>query len=388
MKFLSFFDKARRPEKPSVRGGVFRAVALKISGQMKSGVTLVELLVVMVVMVIVVSAALSLFHMASRHEARQQEMVIQLQNLRAALYTVGRDARMAGSGMTLAGASNYHIFVGGALADPETQEGDGWFAYAGEDEARVVRVMGTDSGSLTPTGSETANDPTRADTLTILRFDVETPTEVGRLSGPFTPGGDNQINLRANVVEGEDIDDGDMVAVANGNIAVIVQARLASPGGSVGFLRIGDRFRPDATLPANYSFPDGSYVYNLRDVVFVTYYVDTANNRLMANYHDATISDQDAEDPANPHLVTIAENIEDFQVQYFLEGNAVPVSAADIDINSPVVALRLAMVSRARGFSDIGAEDTGSVEIFDHKVTDEKGFSRRILFETIQLRNP
>lgn len=255
--------------------GFFRPGELEISGRMKPGVTLVELLVVVVVMVIVVAAALSIFNLGSRHEARQQEIVIQLQNLRAALYTVGRDVRMAGSGMRLTGASNYHIFVNPDVAGPEAKDGGGWFAYADAGETRVVRIMGTDSGSLSPGDAEINNRAGEADTLTIMRFEVESPTEVGRLSSSFTPGAaGQQINLQTGVIEGQDIEDGDMVAVTNGNIAVIVQASIGSLGSATYTLEIGDRFRPDNTLPSGYTFPEGSYVYNLRDITFVTYFVD------------------------------------------------------------------------------------------------------------------
>lgn len=370
-------------------GGFIRPGELEISGRMKAGVTLVELLVAVVVMVIVVAAALSIFNLGSRHEARQQEIVIQLQNLRAALYTIGRDVRMAGSGMRLTGASNYHIFVSDAVADDNTQNGSGWFRYINEDETRVVRIMGTDSGSLKPVStaeySEESNKPARADTLTILRFDVESPTEVGRLSSSFSPGAaDQRINLHSSVTEGKNIEDGDMVAVVDGNIAVIVQARL---NGSRSILEIGERFRPENPLPSAYTFPEGSWVYNLRDITFVSYFVDTENKRLVANYHDDTIIDRNADNSAQPHLVTIADNIEDFQVQYFLSNATEAVSAAGIDINSHIVAVRLALVSRTRAYSEIGAKENGSIEVFDHKAADEKGYSRRLLFETIQLRN-
>lgn len=352
----------------------------------RPGVTLIELLIVSVVMAFVGTGAIMLFRNSVQHERYQQENAIQLQNLRAAMYAVSRDVRMAGSGLSLIGANNIYIFVPTAIIDPDTQDDTTpWFRYAGEADLGVVRIMGTNSGI----------DPDKCDTLTIFRTEVEGVTPIGQLQSAYAPGVDPNFTLTRAVTEGEVVEDEDILAINSGDRTIIVQASFPNIGGLNATVNLGPRFRPGAPMPGNYEFPAGSKVYNLRNVVFVTYYVDTVNKRLMANYHDAGVNDLDAENAAQPHLVTVADNIEDFQVEYFLRplgsGTVNDTATADIGLgnlrNNSVAVVRIGMVSRARVGTKM-AGDTDVIEIMGHEAASNEGFSRRVLFETIQVRNP
>lgn len=359
-----------------------RAVIRRPARGWKRGVTLIELMVAAVIMVVVTGAAFTLFKIATSYEARQQEILTQTQNLRAALYAVSRDIRMAGSGLPLIGSQTIHIYVNDDLYDAETQKEKGWFSYTGANEAGARAIFGTDSGT----------DETKSDTLTIFRAEVETTSSLGQLSAAFNPGSSNSIRLIDGIWEGELFSDGDILAIANGTAAVIVQAAVSTPGQKYSEIGLGPRFNPEKTLSGD-TFPAGSMVYNLRDVTFVTYYVDTANKRLMANYHDVTLKDEDADDP-NKHLVTVADNIEDFQVAYFLRSafseNLTQYSTISLDqlANQGLVvqAVQVAMVSRSKNTSQLNPEGS-SVKVMEHTAKDEKGYTRRVLSEIVQLRN-
>lgn len=359
----------------------------------KRGVTLIELMVAALIMIVVTSAALSLFRVAATHEKRQQEVITQTQNLRAALYAVSRDIRMAGNGLPMLGARYIHIYVDPSLANKDIQrESRGWFTYAktgtGENPHGIWPVFGTNSNT----------DRTKSDSLTIFRAELESTFPLGRLDQPFTPGTSDKLVLKSSdkkVIYDEHFTNGEMLGIASGTTAVIVQGSVtnAKKGDEVTSFGLGTRFKPAENLPDGFTFPAGSFVYNLRDVTFVTYYVDTTNHRLMADYHDATVVDEDADDANKKHLVTVADNIEDFQVAYFFfpPGGGELVQDADInwdllDAGNVVQAVQLAMVSRSRNASLLNPNGE-AVEIMGHKVQDEKGFSRQVLSEVITLRN-
>jgi len=307
----------------------------------RPGFSLVELLVVVVLMVVVTAASFTLFQIGARHEARQQDVLNQTQNLRTALYTIARDVRMAGNGLTFIGSRLLDIYVDSSVFDPNTQEAAGWFRYRDADKYGVRAIYGT-NGECSPPGPlpnppklcpPPAGQPVcESDTLTIFRAEIENPLSLGHLSTSFTPGTDSALTLRESLTVGQTIANKDILAVAAGTRAVIIEIDSLGSG-SVSTLPLGARFNPGSTpMPGGgFTFPEGSMVYNLRNVVFVTYYIDrSANrNRLMANYHDATLTvgTTDVEGDStlnptvggnNPHLLAVAGNIEDMQVGYFL----------------------------------------------------------------------
>lgn len=374
---------------PNIRcnSGLFppgAAAGLKNDSGLKAGVTLVELMVVVVIMAIVASAAFAMFQSTARHEANQQNILEQNQNLRAALYAVSADARMAGSGLALLGVERVQVFVPNAIINPDVQDGGNqWFRYAGENDYGVRAIFGTDSGG----------DAGRSDSLSIFRSEVETTIPMSRLSADYNPGTSATLTLQDSVTEGDVISDGDILAIADGVEAVIVQASLPKDG-TTADINIGPRFRPAAGHPNGLTFPAGSSVYNLRNVAFVTYYVDRANMRLVADYHDETFND---DDPSNmtPHLVTVANNIEDFQVAYYYfqrgqTGLAPPTGAINGSLLTPgqvwIQAVQLGLVSRSRNISGVGGPGK-PIELMGHTPDTEDGFTRRVLTEMIQLRN-
>jgi prepilin-type N-terminal cleavage/methylation domain-containing protein len=294
----------------------------------RPGFSLVELLVVVVLMVVVTAASFTLFQIGARHEARQQDVLNQTQNLRTALYTIARDVRMAGNGMTFIGSHLLDIYVDPALFDPNTQEEEGWFRYKDAEKYGVRAIYGTNGACPDPAVPPKicpppAGQPNCApDTLTIFRAEIENPLALGHLSTGFTPGSDSVLTLRESHEVGQTIANGDILAVAAGTKAVIIEIDNLGTG-SVTALPLGNRFKPGAPMPGGgFTFPEGSMVYNLRNVVFVTYYIDRGSNhnRLMANYHDGTLTTEvtNIEGVTNPHLLAVAGNIEDMQVGYFL----------------------------------------------------------------------
>ena len=296
-------------------------------GRSLPGMSLVELMVVAALMVVVTGAGFTLFQIAARHEAHQQDVLNQTENLRTALNVMARNVRMAGNGLNfLMSEGRVNIYVDENFADEETQEdSSGWFRYKGAEKYGARAIYGTH-------GECSVNCKPGTDTLTIFRAEIENPLPLGFLKDPFTPGvsgAGDELKLVEPVTEGETIARGDIVAVSGGGRAVILQTLLGE-GASDDTLPLGSRFKPEEPL-AGLEFPAGSAVFNLRNFAFVTYYIDPQSNRLMANYHGGTrtLTSGDewaaggewrAEDEGvdDPHLVAVAGNIEDLKVEYFL----------------------------------------------------------------------
>lgn len=355
----------------------------------RKGFTLVELLVTLVIMVIVGGAAMSVFINSAQSEARQQENYSQIYNLRNAFSTISEDIRMAGSGMTMLGVPRVQVFVDpsiyAGINDPQTPSVSGWFRYPGSKDYGVRAIWGTDSGAT----------PGVADSLVLFRADVENFTFIGRLDRDFTPGdATNGVDLllSENITEGQEVSNGDILAVVSGNVAVIVEVNGFAPKTATDTLPLGSRFFPKEKMivPEEFTFPQGTPVYNLSDVVFVTYFLDSAKNRLMANYHD-NVADKNA--PANsvPHVEVVATNIEDFQVGYYLSpGNNVngqtvgPPSDAVLDGGTWISGVRLGLVSRS---SAKGLSTSKPVDLLGHKANQDTQYSRRLLVENVKLRN-
>jgi hypothetical protein len=124
-------------------------------------------------------------------------------------------------------------------------------------------------------------------------------------------------------------------------------------------VNVGQRFEPGGVLPDGFTFPEGSKVYNLRDIVFVSYYVERGPNfnRLMANYR--------GDGPA-----VIAENIEDFQVRYSPTAGGTCNAPPSGDV--PWVCLSLDSLSSFK--SEVAGQGDG-------------GYSRVKLTKDVSIRN-
>lgn len=365
-------------------GGVFTSPA-------PQGFTLVELLVAMAIMTIVAGAALVIFRGTAEHEARQQDNLQQMEELRSGFTAVANDVRRAGNGFNLLGTQLIQVFVNNLATHADTQTGTGWFQYnaPGVTDVGVVPIYGTDSGV----------DMTKADTLTIFHSDAEAFNPIGRLSNDFQPGNHTTLVLQDAVIRDEDIEDGDIIALSSGTVAVILQVSLPTAlpsGGSTRNLGLGNRFRPTAlmTEPANYTFPAGSSIFNFKNVTFVTYYLDVANRNLMANYHDTvTINGVDSGNTA-----VVANNIEDFQVSYYIAPAFTPGTAPSVTPpawsnlmggTDWTVGVIMGMISRSNRPPDAGLSTHGigdPVELLGHTASTEKGVTRRVMVENINIR--
>ncbi len=344
----------------------------------KRGFTLIELLIVILISVMVAGAALTLYQINARTYVQQDALLEQIQNMRVALYTIARDIRMAGNCFAIIGGNvrTIQVYVPGPTGAGE------WFKHTASSPRPGVRpIFGLD-GAETGSGS---------DQLTIFRAEVESASPVGQLSPNYTPGGvgSDKFRLREPALENT-VNDGDIVALVNGDTALILEvAKLESNRSDI---TVGDRFRPEKEMTGTTfaQFPAGSFVYNLRDVVFVTYYIDQNNKNLMADYHDGTIDDPDGD---KNFAVIVATNIEDLQLTYFVNQTpAAPlsgdnsVSEGALDNGSIIRAVNVGLVSASR-VRDDGAP-WGPLSLFNHTPSGGRdGLKRRILTETVTLRN-
>ena len=372
--------------------------------RLASGLTLIELLLVVVLMVIVTGAGFTLFQIGARQEARQQDLLNQSQNLRAALYSLARDIRMAGNGLGFIGINRVDIFVHEdsardihAAAAPH----HGWFRYQGSGQSGVRAIYGFDGDE-----GDDPDDPDDPipDVVTIFRAEMENPLPLGRLGADFTPGRHSQVILQDDLTAGT-IEEGDMVAVASGTRAVVLQA-LTINNNELGLVSGGQGGRfypgtnnplPDAADPsADTVFPSGSSVYNLRDIIFVTYYIERGENfnRLMANYHDHTVSALD-EGVTEPGLAAVAGNIENMQLAYYVTapGKTGPLLGADYTIEDadPVIDDNVldgtAMNPGAKVVRMVNMILTSRSSRESSVAGTEDGHSRQILTENVNLRN-
>jgi hypothetical protein len=354
---------------------------LKLAGPALPGLSLIELLVVLILMVMVTGAAFTLFQLGARHEVHQQDLLNQTQNLRAAIYAVSRDVRMAGNGLSFIGTHRVDIFVDASVSNSLHQEGTGWFRYRDAEEYGARAVYGFNGAGGAP------------DALTVFRTELESPVPLGRLDADFTPGANNSITLQEKVREGREIANGDILAVASGQRAVIISSGFPSAGMETEVVLLGERFRPGALMPdGGYTFPSGSTVYNLRNIAFVTYYVrrGAGFNHLMANHHDIAVDAPDL-DTAGSGQVIVAGNLEDMLVAYFIApiGSDGPQVDADgvvtgltADINEGVLdtdggrevrLVALALTARSSQRSDVA----GTAD----------GFTRQVMTKNVAVRN-
>ena len=346
----------------------------------RPGLTLIELLIVLVISVLVLGAAVTLYQVNARVYVQQDSMLEQNQNLRVGLYTVARDIRMAGNSFPLLGLDITHIQVAGT---------DGkWFKYDGAAEYGVRPIWGEDGG------------PDGTDCLTIFRADAESGSPVGQLAADVSPNGSQDSLALQDDFKYNTLQPGDIIALVNGGQAAILQVS-ANPDhfpkkngsdqitGETNIIRLGNtRFVPGESLPNALSFPAGTYVYNLRDVTFVTYSIDDKFN-LVADYHDAGVAKFDSE-----QSVIVATNIEDFQVKYILNGEEIgPLKGYDslapgqLDADSRVVAVNLGMVARS-SINDGSRKNRPPELLFNHAYSGTgDGYPRRVLVETVFLRN-
>jgi type II secretory pathway pseudopilin PulG len=362
----------------------------------RSGLTLVELLIVLAISILVLGAAVSLYQVNARVYVQQDALLEQNQNLRVGMYTVARDARMAGNSFPLLGPNITRIQVAGVDGE--------WFQYPGSTEYGVRPVWGEDGGA------------SGTDTLTIFRSEAEAGSPVGQLAVDVPLDGSATSLVLFENYKYKSLEPGDVIALVNGDQAALLSIST-NPGhfptatvnpsdpddvvvsGERNDIQLGGnpRFRPTEAHHDITAFPVGTFVYNLRDITFVTYSIDD-NHNLVADYHDAGVAEYDSD---ADKTVIVATNIEDFQVGYLYgrwaeDGGGdfiVPMSGApgldegQLDAGAWVVAMSLGMVGRSS--TDDGSSKNRPPELLlNHATTGPgDGFQRRVLTETVYLRN-
>ncbi|MDR2339197.1 MAG: hypothetical protein LBF40_03555 [Deltaproteobacteria bacterium] len=313
---------------------------------MRDGLTLVELLVVVFMSLIVTGVAFSIYRLNASYYYKEDSFLQQSQNLRVALYTITRDVRMAGNGISVLGSSvqlvrayspTKETKTGDASPITDTNTTPSWFRYADGTDDGIMGLYGIDGGTV------------NADTITIFRAEAESGNSLAKVSSD--PSG-------STLYLSEDLPDKavlplDIIAVANGSDAVLLQVDDSFVEGSNEIpIKLNGRFTP-STLSFGFPFTfAGAYLYNFRDVSFVTYYVDQTKNQLMADYHDNGRTGWD--DTARQSFI-VAYNIEDMQIYYFYNEDTVDMAALtttpDVSFarleKDPVKAVTVGLTSKA-----------------------------------------
>lgn len=324
-------------------------VEVKPEPLLKPGFSLMELLIVIAVSTVVAAVAFTVYRLNVESYLKEDARLEKDQNLRVALFSIARDVRMAGNGFVLMNPQTQLVQV--YVPSMETIDSggksemvvsDGWFWHAdaeqsNEDERGARAVFGVDGG---------ANRP---DTLTVFRAEVESASPIAQVgSSGYSPGTDGgTITLQGSFPD-DTVRNKDIIALVSGRQIALME--VSASGKADGEMldsaaslpvKLGGRFTAPAA--AALDFDSGSNIYNLRDVVFVTYYVDESTNSLMADYHDVSMT---SPDNSSKGTVVVANNIEDMQVFYYFTDpvvdDVVTMDSVDQDpgINSAVLDAR------------------------------------------------
>ena len=335
---------------------------LTIGRTQKSGVTLVELLVVVVLTLMVGGTALTLYRTALNSASTQMGIIEQNQNMRTALHVVARDVRMAGNGMGFLSSQKVNIFVD-----------DAWFSYKDSPNPGAYAIFGESGGA------------TKSDTVTVFHTSNESARPIGYLAIPFSPSpsGATTITLDGALKEGV-VKLGDVIAIVNGDNVYIVGSATADAAGVS--IALGGRFVATKAFPVGGGTAfNGSDVYNLKDVTFVTYSVDPATNTLMGDFHDTTIP--------GGRLAEVASNVEDLQVSYTLNQTGAVAGTTTNEITEEHLKTR--SVSKANlaivSLSEVKSNNVPAgapLEIMDRTLpASPEGRKRGTLYESVNIRN-
>jgi prepilin-type N-terminal cleavage/methylation domain-containing protein len=390
---------------------------------LKSGLTLVELLVVIVISLIVSGVAFSVYRLNASYYYREDAYLQQYQNLRVALYTISRDVRMAGNGFSVLGPSLKQIQVytptmeRATCGSPATTTvfGYDWFrhsnytSYVPPDTCIAdPSAPGCSGGGSVPCSVNPADTPgVRAifgidggeydsDSITIFRSEIES----GELLGKLTAVSGNKITITPEAETSDKnfekaILPGDILALVNGENAVVLEVAGDYIDGDTEIpIKTGGRFTPNSLTSIPYL--SGSFIYNFRDVTFVTYYVDQEKNQLMADYHDRTKIDDGgadrSDDPTGRRSFAVAYNVEDLQIYYFFDDVNMVLVATDPAISTArlddqrIRAVAIGITSRSP-YGE-GARNKFRPALFNRRAgTDRDDRVRSTLVQTIYLRN-
>jgi hypothetical protein len=344
---------------------------------LRPGLTLIELLVALALTIMVIGATFMIYQTNTRYYYRQQSRLEQIQNLRSALYIIGRDIRMAGDGLIVMGVPKVQAFV----PNP-SGSGGSWFSY----EVDASGTLADTSGLRAIFGLDSATAP---DTITVFRTEVESSIAFAQLGDAYT-GSSSKLTL-ADAIPEHAVEPDDVIGLVYGRNAILLTAESATaPAIDPGEIQLASRFRPSGSLPTGVSFPRGSYVYNLRDAYLTTYWVDTDKNNLMARYHHLGNLEYDDDDSSS---IIVAPNIEDLQLGYVMNGQELDdmvdeLTLESLEANNWVRQIQIGLVS-VSDYRDRGNTTFKPVSMFNHAVgaAAADGRLRQVLTGNVYLRN-
>ncbi|MDR1084341.1 MAG: prepilin-type N-terminal cleavage/methylation domain-containing protein [Deltaproteobacteria bacterium] len=286
----------------------------------RPGFSLVELLVVMAIGAIVAGVAFSIYRLNARYSLQSESEVRRQQNLRSALYMLARDLRMAGNGFSVLGygiktIQAYVPFspLRSCGTKPVVADQLDWFHYCDRSSPKGIRaIFGEDGG------------PVRSDLMTVFRAAPEFSATLGEV----TQLNNNEIVLKE-AVDPRAVLDGDILSMVNGSRAVLMEAdHVSKAAGMVKSIYINKtgRYTGPDVVPSGFPV-EGSYLFNLKDVSLVTYYVDEDKNQLVSVRHDQQAIPPGArESPAT----VVADNIEDLEFYYYFANESIDMSRINL----------------------------------------------------------
>ena len=315
----------------------------------QNGFTLVELLVAMSMGLIALSVMFTLFRTSNRSYVLQDYMAEMQQNLRMAMYYISRDVRMAGCGMNLLSAlvPSVQIFNGS--------------------ESTWTFLLPVKPGNAT-------NAP---DTIEVFYGDINNGEYDATITQPM-PDASSELNVDTS----NPFSVGDTVIISDGVTACLfVISEVQDVALKLQHNPAESPFNPPAAFkafPQGGGYGTGSRLYNFGSSRWVTYSIDRVSDpdhpTLVADLHDGT----------TPQV--IADNIEDIQFYYFMEG--VPDTHDPTGNERRIRAVRISIIARTAE-PDRDSVVFRSENLEDHAVgaVSADGYRRQVLSTMIRVRN-
>jgi len=314
-----------------------------------SGFTLVELLVAVALGLVVMAGLYQTFRTQHDTYIVQDQVAAMQQNLRAAMYLITRDLQMAGW-YTNFDRANHNI-------DWDDQDGDNNPTTSPENGRPLVFAVDNNS-----TAGDGINDGT--DMLVIVKA------------------GDEGRALTA----GESAS-GNVVSLANRNLGGSTGVDLNNISKKYGLLvksdlRTADFFVADTASGAITNTWNLNENYTTGDLVFRTdiiiYKIETEGGR--PTLKRKNLGNDNGYQP-------VAENIENMQVRYYLEGTATPVNTLTLPNQPRVRAVEVILLGRTaqtqRGFTD-----TETYNFANNPNPNPNGnYRRKVLSTIVKTRN-
>ncbi|MDR1608157.1 MAG: prepilin-type N-terminal cleavage/methylation domain-containing protein [Deltaproteobacteria bacterium] len=349
---------------------------------LRSGVTLVELLVVMAVGMLVSGVAFSIFRLSSQQYLTSEANLERSRELRAALSTLTRDLRMAGNGLFVLGPGLTLVQAYAPINSsrvcgqtPVQTNSLGWYSNCDTLTPGVRGLFGEDGGA------------NASDVVTIFRAEPEYSEPLGE-AREFE---DWELTLLA-ATTSDSVKEGDILGLAYGSRATLLEVGALPSSSSYTVIPIKENGRFTGPNGPPTGFPvNGATVFNLRDVTIATYFVNQDTNQLVVVYHDQKANETD---PKSSPMIPLADNIEDLQLFYFFKNEDVDLTKVNLDPGINTSKLENDKISAV----SVGVTAKTSVEqffpsmarpaLFNRVAGADKEKARRLsIMETVQLRN-